>query len=177
MQEVSRESCLPRHPLLPTLNACGPAGPKRFAVIGGGFAGVATAWHLIAQVDPTAAVRDLMLPYKCSMLSSLCCLLPSHVAHLPRVCSISHANHQLLATACAQQQRSLPLTPPVLQATEQGQAVQLELFDVAGLAAGGSGAAGGLLHPYTPKGRVSVPALLTFQASSAAVGRRVRPTP
>eukprot|EP00891_Asterochloris_glomerata_P002033 jgi/Astpho2/2033/Aster-x0499 len=39
------------------------------------------------------------------------------------------------------------------EATEQGQTVQLELFDVAGLGAGGSGAAGGLLHPYTPKGK------------------------
>jgi hypothetical protein len=32
--------------------------------------------------------------------------------------------------------------------------MQLELFDAVGLGAGGSGAAAGLLHPFTPKGKV-----------------------
>ena len=35
-----------------------------------------------------------------------------------------------------------------------GQPLHLELFDAYGLGAGGSGAAAGLLHPYTPRGKV-----------------------
>lgn len=35
-----------------------------------------------------------------------------------------------------------------------GQPLQLQLFDAYGLGAGGSGAAAGLLHPYTPRGKV-----------------------
>ena len=37
-----------------------------------------------------------------------------------------------------------------------GQPLQLELVDAVGLGAGGSGAAAGLLHPYTPQGKVRV---------------------
>ena len=70
MQEVSRESCLLGHLLLPTLNIYCPAGTKRFAVIGGGFAGVATAWHLIAQVHPAAA-GDFETISSCCMGSAL----------------------------------------------------------------------------------------------------------
>lgn len=33
--------------------------------------------------------------------------------------------------------------------------MQLQLFDAFGLGAGGSGAAAGLLHPFTPRGKVS----------------------
>ena len=58
---------------------------RKYAIIGGGFAGVATAWHLLA-----------------------------------------HAR-----------------TP-----------VSVHLFDGAGIAGGASGAAAGLLHPYSPKGKV-----------------------
>ena len=58
---------------------------RRYAIIGGGFAGVATAWHLLA-----------------------------------------HAS-----------------TP-----------ISVHLFDGAGIAGGASGAAAGLLHPYSPKGKV-----------------------
>ena len=34
------------------------------------------------------------------------------------------------------------------------QAVDVDLFDVAGIAGGASGAAAGLLHPFSPKGKV-----------------------
>ena len=59
---------------------------RRYAIIGGGFAGVATAWHLLAA--------------------------------------------------------------------GQGSIATLDLFDASGLGGGASGAAAGLLHPYTPKGKV-----------------------
>lgn len=36
----------------------------------------------------------------------------------------------------------------------RGRPVQVHLYDVSGLGAGGSGAAAGLLHPFTPKGKV-----------------------
>ena len=65
-------------------------GARRYAVIGGGFAGVATVWHLLA-----------------------------------------HA--------------STPL--------------RVHLFDGAGIAGGASGAAAGLLHPFSPKGKVGTPQL------------------
>ena len=58
---------------------------RRYAIIGGGFAGVATAWHLLAHASGPVSVH---------------------------------------------------------------------LFDGAGIAGGASGAAAGLLHPYSPKGKV-----------------------
>ena len=75
-----------------------PTTPQRYAIIGGGFAGVAVAWHLMKH-------------------SSL---------HNP---------------------------------------IQIELFDAYGLGAGGSGAAAGLLHPYTPRGTFLWQGLPAFQAS------------
>lgn len=39
-------------------------------------------------------------------------------------------------------------------ARQQGTPMQLQLIDAVGLGAGGSGAAAGLLHPYTPRGKV-----------------------
>ncbi|KAK9814738.1 hypothetical protein WJX72_010698 [[Myrmecia] bisecta] len=63
------------------------ASGRRYAVVGGGFAGVAVAWHLLAQATATAPV-------------------------------------------------------------------QVQLFDLAGLGGGGSGAAGGLLHPFSPSGKL-----------------------
>lgn len=62
--------------------------PLRVAVIGGGFAGLAASYHLLAA------------------------------------------------------------------AAGSGRAMQLTLYDAVGLGAGGSGAAAGLLHPYTPRGKV-----------------------
>ena len=64
----------------------GSRGRRRYAIIGGGFAGVATAWHLLAAGE--------------------------------------------------------------------GSIAGIDLFDAAGLGGGASGAAAGLLHPYTPKGKV-----------------------
>jgi glycine/D-amino acid oxidase-like deaminating enzyme len=43
--------------------------------------------------------------------------------------------------------------------------IQIELFDAHGLGAGGSGAAAGLLHPYTPRGKLLWQGLPAFQAS------------
>jgi glycine/D-amino acid oxidase-like deaminating enzyme len=43
--------------------------------------------------------------------------------------------------------------------------IQIELFDAYGLGAGGSGAAAGLLHPYTPRGKLLWQGLAAFQAS------------
>ncbi len=63
------------------------AAPRRYAVIGGGIAGLAVSWHLLSH--------------------------------------------------------STPASP-----------IDLHLFDVRGLGAGGSGAAAGLLHPYTARGKV-----------------------
>ena len=64
--------------------------PRRYAVVGAGFAGIAAAWHLMqqgSQVGPT----------------------------------------------------------------------EVHLWDVAGLAGGASGAAAGLLHPFSPTGKVCTP--------------------
>lgn len=67
--------------------ACCAAGEqRRYAIVGGGFAGVATAWHLLAHASSPVSVH---------------------------------------------------------------------LFDGAGIAGGASGAAAGLLHPYSPKGKVT----------------------
>lgn len=48
--------------------------------------------------------------------------------------------------------------------------VQLHLFDAYGLGAGGSGAAAGLLHPYTARGKVS---LLHHSIGTARESRRL----
>ncbi|BFI28697.1 hypothetical protein MPTK2_2g22170 [Marchantia polymorpha subsp. ruderalis] len=64
-----------------------PCGPRRFAVLGAGFAGVSVAWHLLQHTSSSAPV-------------------------------------------C------------------------VELFDDAGVGGGASGASGGLLHPYNPKGKL-----------------------
>jgi len=82
---------------LATTGAAQPC-PHRYAIIGGGFAGVAIAWHLIK-----------------------------------------------------------------LSTSENP--IQVELFDAYGLGAGGSGAAAGLLHPYTPRGKLLWQGLPAFQAS------------
>jgi glycine/D-amino acid oxidase-like deaminating enzyme len=37
-----------------------------------------------------------------------------------------------------------------------GHAVHVTLIDAVGIGAGGSGAAAGLLHPFTPKGKVCI---------------------
>lgn len=47
-----------------------------------------------------------------------------------------------------------PLPAPQDTVAEQGGSVELRLFDAHGIAAGGSGAAAGLLHPISPKGKV-----------------------
>ncbi len=76
-----------------TDGAPGEQQAARYAIIGAGLAGVATAWHLLK----------------------------------------------------AHQQRRDP------------RPVQLHLFDAWGIASGGSGAAAGLLHPFSPKGKVRRP--------------------
>ena len=76
----------------------GTQGRRRYAIIGGGFAGVATAWHLLAAADRAIAGIDL--------------------------------------------------------------------FDAAGLGGGASGAAAGLLHPFTAKGKVPFAARLRHLPSS-----------
>ncbi|KAG2436276.1 hypothetical protein HXX76_006587 [Chlamydomonas incerta] len=42
----------------------------------------------------------------------------------------------------------------LLKRTPRGRPVHLHLYDAAGIAAGGSGAAAGLLHPYSPRGKL-----------------------
>eukprot|EP00198_Chlamydomonas_reinhardtii_P010373 XP_001699710.1 FAD-dependent oxidoreductase [Chlamydomonas reinhardtii] len=42
----------------------------------------------------------------------------------------------------------------LLKRTPHGRSVHLHLYDAAGIAAGGSGAAAGLLHPYSPRGKL-----------------------
>eukprot|EP00775_Hariotina_reticulata_P006660 gene6660-6884_t len=44
--------------------------------------------------------------------------------------------------------------PAVQKQSEAGQAVHVTVVDAVGIGAGGSGAAAGLLHPYTPKGKL-----------------------
>ena len=84
---------------------CVAGEQRRYAIIGGGFAGVATAWHLLA-----------------------------------------HANSP----------------------------VSIHLFDGAGIAGGASGAAAGLLHPYSPKGKVRFdPIPLQLQAHMRMAGNDV----
>ena len=87
-----------------------PGGSRatRVAVIGGGFAGVATAWHLLAR---------------------------------------------------ARSGGSAPL--------------HLDLYEAHGLGAGGSGAAAGLLHPYSPRGKVR--RLRAVHARGACTGCSRRP--
>lgn len=87
-----------------------PPAPRRYAVVGGGFAGVAVAWHLLQRHSPVSTVA-------------------------------------------------------------------LHLYDAHGLGAGGSGAAAGLLHPYTPRGKVLWRGLAAFndalqliEAAEAAAG-------
>lgn len=46
-----------------------------------------------------------------------------------------------------------------------GRAMELTLYDAVGLGAGGSGAAAGLLHPYTPRGKVRCEAMVSKQSS------------
>eukprot|EP00887_Chlorella_sp_A99_P005223 scaffold1.g5223.t1 len=76
--------------------------PAPYAVIGGGFAGLATAWHLLRHASPERPM-------------------------------------------------------------------QLHLYDAYGLAAGGSGVAAGLLHPYTPRGKLLWRGLEAFQDALALV--------
>lgn len=54
---------------------------------------------------------------------------------------------------------SLPASPPpTAQASARHDApVAVDLYDCVGLGAGGSGAAAGLLHPYTSRGKVTPP--------------------
>jgi len=80
-----------------------PALPRRHAIVGAGFAGVALAWHLLSRSSPDA---------------------PIHI----------------------------------------------DLYDSFGLGAGGSGAAAGLLHPYTPRGKVLWRGVEAFQDALRLVG-------
>ncbi|KAL0035211.1 hypothetical protein WJX79_006153 [Trebouxia sp. C0005] len=80
-----------------------PQGTKRYAIIGGGFAGAATAHYLAA----TASV----------------------------VCPVT-----------------------------------IHLYDIAGLGSGGSGAAGGLLHPFSPKGKLLWQGQQAFETALELIG-------
>ena len=84
------------------------ASPLDIAIVGAGFAGVATAWHVVhllatdgdGDAAPTASAVDPAVP-------------------------------------------AVPRRP-----------VRLRLFDEKGIAGGASGVAAGLLHPYTPRGKI-----------------------
>lgn len=79
--------------------------PKRYAIVGAGFAGVAVTWHLL---------------YKASQ--------------------------------------------------EGRKGFHVDLFDAYGIAAGASGAAAGLLHPYTPRGKVLWNGIEAFEDALRLVG-------
>jgi glycine/D-amino acid oxidase-like deaminating enzyme len=68
---------------------------------------------------------------------------------------MSH-QHVLLAYAV-----ELSVTADVCHALQKqsspGRAVHVTLVDAVGIGAGGSGAAAGLLHPFSPKGKVGLP--------------------
>jgi len=86
----------------------GACAVRRIAIVGGGFAGCAVAWHLLAAARPGAPIA-------------------------------------------------------------------VALFDGAGLGGGASGAAAGLLHPFTPRGRVRRRPRQGGQACSCCwVGRGVQ---
>lgn len=154
-QRSSCSSSSSSPPTSPAPKAAGDAGscsstaaitPLHYAVVGGGLAGLSTAWHLI--VSATTASR--MLPF---------CRLPSvhwypYLRTLQRLCSPAPCIDYycpgpemlplFVSCTCNPPQR---LAPP-------GRAVVLHLYEAAGIAAGGSGAAAGLLHPYSPRGKV-----------------------
>ena len=103
----------PRRPRLAPRASAADADPDALppldiAIVGAGFAGVATAWHVVhllatdgdGDAAPTASAVDPAVP-------------------------------------------AVPRRP-----------VRLRLFDEKGIAGGASGVAAGLLHPYTPRGKI-----------------------
>jgi hypothetical protein len=127
--------CSPPRPNEPPPRAAAPPGdvaPLRIAVVGAGFAGLATCWHLLVRC-PACGARSAAPPAR------------------PAARPAGHPAGQLGPSAPC-------LLPPQDQAgAHPGRPVQLELLDAVGLGGGGSGAAAGLLHPYTPKGKVRAP--------------------
>ncbi|KAL4437088.1 hypothetical protein ABPG75_004227 [Micractinium tetrahymenae] len=101
---------------------------------------------------------------------------------LRRAAVRARQRRQLAATAAAGQQQGQHEAPPLRVAVigggfaglaasyhllaaagDSGRAMQLTLYDAVGLGAGGSGAAAGLLHPYTPRGKMLWQGLAAFQ--------------
>jgi hypothetical protein len=114
-----------RVPLCPTRSSVGRCGPAADSRRG---RRIRRAGHLLA---PAGALLDPQPPQRCAA-----CAARQPLQHLERAPPPAPAPQDQAAGA------------------HPGRPVQLELLDAAGLGGGGSGAAAGLLHPYTAKGRV-----------------------
>jgi hypothetical protein len=116
----------------------------RFAVVGAGLAGVATAWHLIqvrlATLQPEYAAGFCALSHYCQEFT--------HATSSQRPMMRAAINSDMVAI-------TLSITPCALQQASKRRPVEVHLYDMQYISAGASGAAAGLLHPFNPKGKVT----------------------
>lgn len=142
-------------------------------MVGAGLAGLATAFHLLVSDSAWSQCTARHSQYSTSaeLHSSHChTVLHEHVA-LQRRGSVYFGNStyhssvsltvaqlaQALAESCAQPNLThpVPCVPPLQKQSSSHAPVHVTVYDAVGIGAGGSGAAAGLLHPFTPTGKVS----------------------